>query len=372
MARVTNPFKIQGFQGREYFCDRETELQDLISHLLNDRNVVLHAWRRLGKTALLNLLKDEIEKTQKANVIYVDFLGSKTLNQANGKIINAVYQHFGTLKVKGIQKSLQELLATLGLAFSFNPITFLPEVETSIKSKKSSENTLNEIGKFLNNQENLTTLILDEFQEITKFNDVDAEPAFRFFAQTYPKVRIIFSGSERNLLKSMFTDKNRPFYKSTQLMGIEPIPLNLYNAFIQNHFGKRKITIKIISDIYSWARGQTYTIQLQCNRLFELNKSIEEADLHEIRESLLKQEAPVFANYSNLLSDGQFNLLKAIAKDEAVQNPQASEFLLSHNLGAASTVRSALKSLINKELVIKEANNYLVHDVLFARWLQRL
>ena len=148
--------------------------------------------------------------------------------------------------------------------------------------------------------------------------------------------------------------------------------LNLYNAFIQNHFGKRKITIKIISDIYSWARGQTYTIQLQCNRLFELNKSIEEADLHEIRESLLKQEAPVFANYSNLLSDGQFNLLKAIAKDEAVQNPQASEFLLSHNLGAASTVRSALKSLINKELVIKEANNYLVHDVLFARWLQRL
>ena len=88
--------------------------------------------------------------------------------------------------------------------------------------------------------------------------------------------------------------------------------------------------------------------------------------------SLLKQEAPVFANYSNLLSDGQFNLLKAIAKDEAVQNPQASEFLLSHNLGAASTVRSALKSLINKELVIKEANNYLVHDVLFARWLQRL
>jgi hypothetical protein len=38
MKEPFNPFVINNYQGKEYFCDRE-----------NDRNVALYAWRRLGK-----------------------------------------------------------------------------------------------------------------------------------------------------------------------------------------------------------------------------------------------------------------------------------------------------------------------------------
>ncbi|WP_339880421.1 hypothetical protein [uncultured Algoriphagus sp.] len=43
-----------------------------------------------------------------------------------------------------------------------------------------------------------------------------------------------------------------------------------------------------------------------------------------------------------------------------------------HNLGAASTVSTALKALEKLELVIKDEGSYLVHEVQLARWMASL
>ncbi|HAZ24318.1 MAG TPA: ATPase, partial [Algoriphagus sp.] len=39
MKEPFNPFIINTYQGKEYFCNREFELKTLISHIENDRNV---------------------------------------------------------------------------------------------------------------------------------------------------------------------------------------------------------------------------------------------------------------------------------------------------------------------------------------------
>ena len=43
----TNPLVISAYAGSHYFCDRERETDELIQDLMNGRNVVLIAQRRM-------------------------------------------------------------------------------------------------------------------------------------------------------------------------------------------------------------------------------------------------------------------------------------------------------------------------------------
>lgn len=49
----TNPFLITGYQGPDYFCDREKETASLMSALKNGRNITLISPRRMGKTGYI-------------------------------------------------------------------------------------------------------------------------------------------------------------------------------------------------------------------------------------------------------------------------------------------------------------------------------
>ena len=80
--KPNNPFPIGGYWGKGYFCDREKELETLNEHLANERNVVIYSWRRLGKTMLIKHFMAEMESKQKAEILYIDLLGSISMQQA--------------------------------------------------------------------------------------------------------------------------------------------------------------------------------------------------------------------------------------------------------------------------------------------------
>lgn len=60
----TNPFLITGYQGPDYFCDREKETASLMSALKNGRNITLISPRRMGKTGLIKNVFYYIYKPQ--------------------------------------------------------------------------------------------------------------------------------------------------------------------------------------------------------------------------------------------------------------------------------------------------------------------
>ena len=62
MKKLLNPFLLTGFYGKEYLCDRVSELNELKDHFNNERNVVLFSWRRIGKTALLKCFLKDIKE----------------------------------------------------------------------------------------------------------------------------------------------------------------------------------------------------------------------------------------------------------------------------------------------------------------------
>ncbi len=368
-----NPFVLSGYYGKKWFCNRDEELSQLTRHIENERNVVLYAWRRLGKTALIKQFFSDLEGSGNYECLYVDVMATQTLSEALEAITKAVFNRYGKTSA-GLTSALQRLLASVGVSLKFNQTTGVPEIFFGLQSPSVEKKTFDALGDFLSNRKKNVVIALDEFQQVTHYGNVNAEAIFRNWMQEYPDIRFIYSGSHRTLMTSMFTEKSRPFYQSSQLLSLEPIAEVEYSNFILHHFSENGKTIdeETIPELYKWCRGQTYTIQRVCNYLFDYFENAKAKDLQSVFDKIIEQDKPMFANYQKMLTKMQWRVLKAIAKEEPLKNPMGKEFVQNYGLGATSSVQAALKSLQKKEIIIREEDNYLVHDVILARWLQAL
>lgn len=373
MKKPENPFSINAYHGKDYFCNRENDLRTLHDHIENDRNVVLFGWRRMGKSALIHRFFEDLESSGEYETLYVDFLATHSLGEALKTFTTSVYDRFGITK-KGITSTIQNLLSSLGATLTFNPMSGTPEINLGIRRPERSEYTLNVLGEFLRKRKKRVVLAIDEFQQISSYQKQNAEAVFRTWAQLFPDIRIIYCGSHRTLMAEMFSEKSRPFYHSAMLQTLDPIPLDNYVPFIQKHFEskKKKIEKELIEKIYSWARGQTYTVQLACNYLFSQYTIVKEENVETVFDNILMQYQAVFANFAKILTINQWNVLKSISKEEPLNNPLSRDFIDKYQLGATSTVSSAIKALVRQEMVIIDEGAYLVHDVILARWMARL
>lgn len=369
---VSNPFIVSGFVSKKYFCDRETELDHLLDNVSNGRNVVLYSWRRMGKTSLIRCFFSQLERTNKAETLYIDLMPSRNMEEAIQAIARAIHNKYKRT-TRGLSENLVRMLAQLGFSISFDPMSGYPKVEVGLNQLAPPEHSLQALGQFLAKRKKQVVIAIDEFQQITHYPDVSAEAVFRGWMQSFPQLRLIFSGSHRKMMQSMFSEQNRPFYKSTQLLDLKPISSENYGRFIQKHFLANGMVIEKhhTKDIYLWSRGQTYTIQLVCNKLFGMRRDVTDTSLKQVYDEIIEQEKHVFFHYSKLLTNTQWAVLKAVAQSEPLTQPQSQEFISRYRLGAASTVATALKMLTDKELVVQEDDHYFVHDVLLARWLQK-
>ena len=63
--------------------------------------------------------------------------------------------------------------------------------------------------------------------------------------------------------------------------------------------------------------------------------------------------------------------MKAIAKERMVTEINAGAFIAKYRLKAASSVNTALRTLLKKEMVYKSDNGYTIYDRFMAIWLRR-
>lgn len=63
MNNVLNPFLKENYISKDYFCDRKNDLGVICRKLENSNNLTLISNRRLGKTALIYRVFDELENT---------------------------------------------------------------------------------------------------------------------------------------------------------------------------------------------------------------------------------------------------------------------------------------------------------------------
>lgn len=368
----SNPFLLVGYHSPAYFCDREQETEKLLEAIGNQRNITLYSIRRMGKTALIKHAFYHLAHDHQITPLYIDLMPTNNFDDLTKRLTEAIIHHFGK-KHQGLSAKLQQLISTIGAAVSFDPMTGMPVVNLHINEPGEIKRSLESLLTFLDGQKQQIVLAFDEFQQVVQYPESGTEALLRSVIQEFNGVRFIFSGSHQGIMTSMFTDQGRPFYKSTQMMPLGPIEHATYKAFIRHHFAQAGKTIPdaVIDAILQWCKQQTYYVQLICNRLFARYKEVTEAHLKLVWQEVMDEEQAIFHNYKNLLTYKQWQVLGAIAKAEPVKHPNATEFLYRYQLGAASSISSALNALIDKQLITRDETGYAVQDALLARWLQQ-
>ena len=368
-----NPFVLNVYAGPEYFCNREKETDEIINAIENRRNLSLISYRRLGKSGLIKHVFNQLQKEKGLKLFYIDILDTTDLNgfvellarEIIGKVDRST---MNLLKIFGnIVKSLRPKI-------SVDPMTGRPEIEISVPNDVSPETSLSEIFLYLQKQDKHIIIAIDEFQQITEYPEQNMEALLRKYIQQLTNTTFIFSGSQKHLLLSMFSNYGRPFYQSSEILNLGKIEKETYKSFIQGKFEKGKIDIDLaaLEIIMKYTKAHTFYVQYLCNKLYSSNnKEINSEIVADTLLKILDENEVVYFNYKKLLTRLQFNLMEAIAKEGGVKKPTSQDFLGKYHLGTPSSIRTALTALLKKEMIFQDEGEINVYDIFFSMWLER-
>ena len=373
MKKPSTPFPTTGYYGPDYFCDREEELKQLLFHLHGGNSTTLVAIRRLGKTALIQHLFQQMEK--KYLGIYADILPTESLNDLLNLVASSITRALPERSSAG--KKVMSFIRSLRPTMSYDTLSGAP-IFSFRTGESESKRSVEELLQLLEQHSDPVAFAIDEFQQILNYPEKQADAWLRSVIQGLRNVSFIFSGSQQHVMQDMFTSPNKPFYRSTQMMKIGKIDPEKYKDFIVTKFSaeRKDISNETAGEILAWTNGHTYYVQLLCNRVFlSSGREITSETWKSEAASLLKEQEFVFYGYRELLTRSQWELLKAIAREGEVAQPTSNAFISSHQLGNPASVLRSLQALQNKELVYSErgedgASYYSIYDVLFQRWIE--
>ena len=372
MARLNNPFVVYGYKGPEYFCDRVAESNKICSALRNERNVTLVSPRRMGKTGLIHHVFNKMETEDKeCKCFYIDIFATKNIEQFVQTLGSAVIGKLDSFSQSALRK-IQEFFSAWRPAVTFDQLTGLPTVTLDIKQNEGNE-SLKQIFEYMKMSGKRCYIAIDEFQQIQNYSERGLEALLRSYIQFLPNVYFIFSGSHQHMMEEMLLSANRPFFQSSMVLSLGCIDFEEYMQFANRMIEGQNRTIgqETFQRIYDFAGGITWYVQAILHGIYEHpDRIVDKTLVDDVVKELVEEQSATFQNYCAWLTDNQYVLLKAIAYEKSVKSPLAQQFIHTHHLPATSSVKTALRTLEDKMLVSRSANDgYSVSDKLFALWL---
>lgn len=169
-----NPFLIVGYQGPNYFCDRETKTETLLSALENERNVTLISPRRMGKAGLIMNTFFYIQQNKdSAACFYLDIFSTQNLQEFVSLLGRTILGKLDTFSQSAL-KSLFSFFKSCHPAISADEMTGIPSVILDFVPERSEE-TLKEIFAYINQSGRECYIAIDEFQQIMEYPEKGVE-----------------------------------------------------------------------------------------------------------------------------------------------------------------------------------------------------
>ncbi len=373
--KIKNPFVLKTYAGPKYFCNRQVETNRLVNAALNGQTITLFALRKFGKSGLIDHVGNTLVQEHNYAYIYTDlFHVDSTEAIANTLIGNVITQLFPQ---KSWLSKVKSLFNSLQAHISLDEFNGNPQISLGFNSQVEVFNSLEQIMLFVNNFNKPVYWAMDEFQQINELkNGEKILKIMRSMAQRCTNIHFIFSGSHTQMLLSIFENTKAPFYKSTQLVPLHEIAIEHYKPFIINHFkeANKTITDTAVDYILTLTMRHTWYVQATCNRLFQQYKKVDIPEVKLIMAEILQENEIYFLRLRQLLTPGQWRLIKAIGKTELVQQPTAAQFLNRYSLGTSATVLRGLNKLLDDEIVVEiyqeDTKFYRLNDVFLIRWIQ--
>jgi hypothetical protein len=305
MKKIANPFVIKGYVSKEYFCDRERELEILHRNVLNGSNTTLISPRKMGKSGLIFRYFDDL--SSEIQPVYIDVYSSRSLNDFIKLMAEAILYKFP--EKSKIGKEFLKFLKGLRPVISFNALTSVPQIHIDYQTPQEVIYSLQGIFTFLEEQNRLIVIAIDEFQQINEYPEKNIEAILRTYIQPLKNIQFIFCGSNKSMMTEMFTHAKRPFFASTRLLYLDKIDKFEYETFIRNHFNnnKKQIEGEAVEIILNWTKTHTFYTQNLCNYIFSMKTNIVDVKTVKLAmDGLLKENESFFFFFFQFLNSAQW------------------------------------------------------------------
>ena len=375
---MENPFNYLQFATGDRFYDREDIRKDLRSRFLSGQtNVVLYGPRRYGKSSLVAELTADLEAVG-IPCITLDVVKVPSIDLFVSAYAQKVYRRLAPVKFE---------LRRLGDFFkSLRPkLTFAADGEAGISFEAvGSEIGSEALTEVLDLPQRLlgkgkrAVVVFDEFQEVGDLLPDDRfERVMRSVIQRHTQVSYIFLGSRYHMLRRMFTDHNRPFYKSALTILLDKPPVEESIRFVRARFQSGKLTIspELAARLVARADNIPYFIQQLGFEVFRRvretdRKTVAEQDLTEAYGNLAGFNRDQYEQLMLTFSTAQKKLLVALARERTREFDEA--YRKRHLLGPSSTVNSAKRKLIEDGHIEQASGESTIADPFFAEFLRRV
>ncbi len=368
--KTGNPFVIKGYCGPAFFCDREKETAKLIAAIENGRDVTLMAPRRYGKTGLIRNVFHSIGKGYAP--LYLDIFNVRDLTEFVKVFASAVLGELST----PLEKTGRGLVDFFkGLRPTITPQTDgVPQFSFDLVPSQA-EATLADVFAFLDSRKIEPVVAIDEFQQIREFPERGVEALLRSHIQFCHRAHFIFAGSKRHLMEEMFALPRGPFYQSTQLMQLEVIACDKYEAFARAFFQKAGKTFdgEAFRNLYRRFDGVTWYVQMLMNRIWERPEGLDsEQAVEDTVRTLVEENAMTYHDLLFSQTNAAQQILRAIASEGEAREVSGKMFCDKYALPAGSTVRAVLANLVSRDLVSRTDGTCRIYDRFFGIWLKSI
>lgn len=372
---MQNPFYFRVLPLTAPFCNREKELDQLVSHAQNRANVVVFSPRRYGKTSLVQRVQERLKRRGLVTV-YVDLFGIDSLEDMAARMASRLYSYCH--EDEGLFKKAMKFLSSWRPVIRPDPeygVSLTVEATVGQKGTELLNGTLDGFGKFIQEQKKGVHIVFDEFQEIAELREsLQIEGTLRSHVQTHSQASYFFVGSRRRVLNEIFNTRKRPFYRSAINFPLGPLPFEEGVHFIVEQFkrGGKSCSEEIGKRILEKTGGYPYYVQRVPYSIFEISaKKVTEDDYIKGLQKTIEEESIVYEAMVQALSLQQIKLLSALAL-EPTEKPYSIDYMARHGLGSVGGVQGALKRLLELDYVERKDNLLSIVDPVFGVWLRHL
>jgi Cdc6-like AAA superfamily ATPase len=372
-SRSLNPFTLGIISSDQEFCNREKEIEELTRHALNCTHVVIFSPRRYGKTSLVKRVMARVS-SQGYLAVYVDCFSVIAREDLVQKFASAVIASMGKNVIEGdfLRKTVK-LFKRIVPSLDIKPdgVSISAKYDQSTGFPYLIEDIFSGVARHLRSKKTKCLIVFDEFQEISELKESkQVEGLLREQVQALSDMGCFFVGSRRRILRSMFNDRKRPFFKLAFNYPLEKISREELANHIVKLFAKTRkaCSLTLAGDLYDHVEGNTYYVRKLSHLLWDMTEKEVTSDLlSAAKAELLEAEGLDLQGVFAGLLMGEKKLAMALAK-EPTGKPYAMDYLKKHNLSPGGLQKS-MKSLQGKDIVEPDLEGiYRLTDPLFGRW----
>ncbi len=375
---MTNPFRYGALALDDAFTNREAELAELLTDILNGQDVVVFAPRRYGKSSLVwRVSQQAIE--QDVLVAHVNLMTTPTAERLAEKLAETIHDDLAST----LFRARERLRVFSGLRIT-PVVTVDPNTGKlgftfdSGRQPQDLDATLERLlelpGQLAAERGRKVALVLDEFQEIVDI-DPDLPRLMRSVFELQPDVAHVYLGSKRHMLERIFNDENEPFWRSAKQMELGVIAPALFRGYIDAQFARtgRRVDPDIVERVLDATLGHPYATQELCYFLWGETPEggVAGGDEYEAAlEKLLRAEHAHFGLVWEKAARAQRLVLQALAREPG--RPLTGDYRRRHGLPGPSSVQRALDAVVKDELVTRdERGEYRIAEPFLGEWLRR-